>query len=537
MAVETAPTPSPAPERTTEEISFSDGVHADLHYADMRWQIYDMTAFREKADRLSAASDAEEAQELLDWLWEEYRRLDTWYNLIQIEFYAGNGLDGALADALQQTDEMLTEAGDTLYSAVSRALEGAAGEALSGYLGESAAEAYADYEEMTDREIELWNRESELEIAYDSLLSQDDLSEPSLNYRVGSILLELVSIRNELAELYGYDSYADYAYEAFYGRDFTPADAQRLCDAVKPYARRYYRDCYYSDAFQHSVSGFSAGELMDLLREYAQRISPRAVQAQQYMEDHGLYMLDMAGVIYDTGYTTTLSLYNAPFLYNCLYGNFYDFTDTFHEFGHYYDAFINPEPEDVEYSASYDIFEIHSTSLEGLMYSWYDEVFGSEAETARIWCLDHMIESVIYGCIFDEFQQYVYANPDLTVEQINMVYRTIAESYGREFYNSSDSFGWMYVGHNISSPFYYLSYAVSILASLQLWSLAQDDLPAAIEKYNELVEKGAYEIGYCQLMREMDMALFTEDLDACIARPLQTLRALCADYDRRAAAA
>ena len=515
-----------------EYISWSDGVHADTHFDDMSWEIYDMTAFNAAAEALSSSPDEAEAERIYSWLVGEYNRLRTYSELVWIDFYSSDDPDGRLADACQQIDDMLTEAGDTLRSAASDAVKGPSGEAFSAFVGEETAENLAEYEAMTDREVELQTKETELELEYNEISDDSSLSPPSMNLKLGSIFLELIRVRNELAELYGYDSYAQYAYESVYGRDYTPEDAAALCKALKPYARRYYADCYYSDAFQEDLGRFSAGELMDLLREYAPRISSEAGRAQAYMEEHGLYLLESMNLVTPVGFTTLLPRYNAPFLYNSLYGSVYDVGDTFHEFGHYYDAFINPEPDPLGSGGSYDIFEIHSTGMEALLYGWYDEIFGRKADVARIFCLDGLIDNVVSGCIYDEFQQYCYAHPDMTVDQVNRAYYDIASSYGRQFFRGSDRYAWMNVSHNFESPFYYISYAVSTLASLQLWAMAEHDRDAAIRTYNDLLSRGAYELSYFELIDAVGLRRFTTDLAGCFREAYDTLHSLCRRYDR-----
>ena len=214
---------TPATEEAVPAISFSadvlpkpdlpdrpDGVHADVDYDDMRWELYDMTAFNGWAARLaSGQAEAEEAERIINWLSAEYTRLQTYSELAWIDFYAGNDPDGTVSESCRALDEMLTQASDTLRSAVSSALDSSAGAELTEYLGEEAARDLADYEDMTDREAELWNRETELVLEYNSFIDRSDLSVSTLNKRAGKVFLELVSVRNELAELQGYDSYAE----------------------------------------------------------------------------------------------------------------------------------------------------------------------------------------------------------------------------------------------------------------------------------------------------------------------------------------
>ena len=542
------PTPEPTAQQTQAETEaapaaeaaqqfYSGSEHAEVHFHDMSRELYDMSVFRGRAAELAAAASAGEAKRLYSLLLDDYVRLRTWSELAWIDFYATGGKDAELSDTCQTIDDMVTEAGDLLFSSASKALSGDASKEFSEFLGDERTEDLADYEDMTDRESELLSRETALTLAYNELTERRGIGAAAMNREAGEIFLELIRLRNELAQIYGYDSYAAYAYENVYGRDYTPEDAAALCDAIKPFARSYFRDCYYSQAFHAPQTSFTAEELMALLRRYAPKISPRAADAQQYMERNGLYILESSDTVSEVGFTTLLPWYNAPFLFDALYVGFYDVTSVFHEFGHYYDAFINPEPDPLSSSGSYDVFEIHSTALEALAMGWYDEIFGSKADLARIHTLDGLVYNVISGCLYDEFLRYAYANPDMTVDEINRAYANIALSYGEELYSLSARYGWMYVSHNFESPFYYISYAASSLVSLQFLTLSEKDPEAAMELYNTLVEIGAYGVNYEQTVRQIGLKLFTEDLDGIMAGPVDELILLCDRYEhnRRAA--
>ena len=249
------------------------------------------------------------------------------------------------------------------------------------------------------------------------------------------------------------------------------------------------------------------------------------------MEEHHLYVLDSARNISEMGFTTNLSLYNAPFLYNSLSGGFYDVSATIHEFGHYYDAYMNRPGNILTESGSYDIFEIHSTALEALSCAWYGEIFGDRADEARIWCIDGLMNSIVTGCIFDEFQRALYENPDTDPAHVSDVYRDICESYGMEMNYLGAEHWWAEVSHNFESPFYYISYAVSALASLQIWSLSQTDYDRAMEFYDRVVRLGGYDYRYFELMDETGLARFDEDLDACLKEAYLAFEEMCLAYD------
>lgn len=523
------------PEDETGRFASADGIHADVDYADMTWYIYDAAELLDKAARLGETADGKEAADLYDWLMAEYAKVYTLDNLAYIDFYAHPG-DETLSDACQQLDSVLNEVNDALCTALSDALDGPAGSALRSYIGEDKATALVGYDEQTDRQREITERVSELTLQYNALI-MEYLSYDEETEKIGALYRELVDLHNEEAQIVGYKDYADYAYEASYGRDFTPDDAAALCEAVKPYARQYFGSLYYNEA---TYADFSADtdlaerELVGLVTQYMPRVSDDAAKAAAYMEKHGLYFMDSAERVSDLGFTTTLDQYNAPFIYLALYGDQNDIQSMFHEFGHYYDAYVNPVPDLLLSVGSLDIFEIHSTGMEALSTGWYEDIYGEDADLARIRFLDSALYTVFSGCLFDEFQRVVYADPSLTPEQISQTFVTIARSYGLRSFGKEFSHYWMQVNHNFESPFYYISYAVSMLASLQIYEMAENDWAAAADFYNDLVSLGAFDYTYCELLDKVGLECFTDGLPACVPQAVEDMEALCLAWENAA---
>ena len=523
------------PEDETGRFASADGIHADVDYADMTWYIYDAAEFLDKAARLGETADGKEAADLYDWLMAEYAKVYTLDNLAYIDFYAHPG-DETLSDACQQLDSVLNEVNDALCTALSDALDGPAGSALRSYIGEDKATALVGYDEQTDRQREITERVSELTLQYNALI-MEYLSYDEETEKIGALYRELVNLHNEEAQIVGYKDYADYAYEASYGRDFTPDDAAALCEAVKPYARQYFGSLYYNEA---TYADFSADtdlteqELVGLVTQYMPRVSDDAAKAAAYMEKHGLYFMDSAERVSDLGFTTTFDQYNAPFIYLALYGDQNDIQSMFHEFGHYYDAYVNPVPDLLLSVGSLDIFEIHSTGMEALSTGWYEDIYGEDADLARIRFLDSALYTVFSGCLFDEFQRAVYADPTLTPEQISQTFVTIARSYGLRSFGKEFSHYWMQVNHNFESPFYYISYAVSMLASLQIYEMAENDWAAAADFYNDLVSLGAFDYTYCELLDKVGLECFTDGLPACVSQAVEDMEALCLAWENAA---
>ncbi len=528
---------SAVPQRTgtTAIPTFSDGVHADTDYADMEWYIYDPTEYYASIDKLAACTDGDEALKLYKQLNSEYILAATFDSLAYIEFYADPD-DEELSTVCQEMDSMCTDMLDALYTALSTALDGDAGPVLEEYFGEENAQELRDYEEMTDRESEILDRISELQLEYNDLIMQS-LTYTEMTEQIGGLYVELIGLYNEYAQLSGYDNYADYSYENVYGRDFTPEDSAVLCEAVKPYAYAYFSYLFSDEAACADFTvdtDYSTDELLNLLTTYMPRVSDKAAQAANYMVGHGLYYLGSADEISEIGYTTTLEYYNAPFIYNSLYGNASDIGSMFHEFGHYYEAYSNIPQDHLLNAGTYDIYEIHSNGMEALSFGWYDDIYGDEAGLAKIKYLDNALYSIVMGCMLDEFQRVVYSAENLTAEQVNDYFTQIAAEYGIESYSKSFATYWMQVSHNFEQPFYYISYAVSAIAALQIYEMAEDDWDEAAAFYNDLVDLGAVDYTYCELLEKVGLESFTNGLPDCVGEAVEDMAELCNAYDSAA---
>lgn len=523
------------------------------HFEDMEYEHYDPEVYYDQVDVLYDLTDADDMQGVCaqyDLLYREFCYIDSLYVLADIQYSADLVSDYWAEESLYCAD-LWAETANALSEACRYALESPLGESFAEHIGPEAADSLAGYESLSDRESELYTMEAELineyyaisnnayenavytymgrEWTYDMItgyrgdaLYNDDYEgylevyyglDKQVNDLLGPLFMELLAIRAETAELMGYDSFADYAYEASYGRDFTTEDAQTLCDAVKPLARDYYDELYYSDvwyAYRDVTPVMDADALLDALGSTISHFGPELEEVFAYMKENQLYLLSDSPDSQSGAYTTELNFYRSPFIYAGLEGDCYDFSTLTHEFGHFADSYYTPIPNILTSVGSFDLFEIHSTGLEVLYTEYYDQVFSRGVSIARFITLGGQIENIIDGCLMDEFQRRIYADPDMTLEEINHLYAEVCAEYG--IYQPKDvDYTWVDISHNFDSPLYYLSYAVSSLASLQLWDMAQEDMTAAVDSYLSILGQSAYDDGYMQVLENAGLRLFTED--------------------------
>ena len=92
--------------------------------------------------------------------------------------------------------------------------------------------------ESSAQSLYLTNQEAQLVSQYALCSSQDEVDYE----RLTEIYLQLVSVRAEMAELAGAANYSEYAYSAFYSRDYTPSDAQKIWKTARRILRRCCRN-------------------------------------------------------------------------------------------------------------------------------------------------------------------------------------------------------------------------------------------------------------------------------------------------------
>ena len=522
-----------------------------LPYGEMRYVHYDPQAFYDGIDRmclLADAGDADGTAAAYDSLYDEYLYIDSLHTLAMLRYDADYN-DDYLTEEYTYSGSVQLKAQDALLTGIAYVLETGCGEEFAAHIGRDNAELCRGYEgggeepdteamELLDEYYALYDSIGELSFTYegtswnfdklygfrgDALAARDydaylavyNGLQRVLTETFAPLYIRLVELRTEEARRAGYDSFTDYAYEYFYTRDYTPEDAQRFCDAVKPIAREYYADLFYSDisyGADEIAPRMDGDALLAVLGEYLPRIDPSLLEPWEALTRRELYdMAPAASGRFDGGYTTIIHHYRAPFMFVTLEDGARDLPTVTHEFGHFADYYFSPQTNILTQIDDLDLSEIHSNGLQALFTEFYGEIYTEGADVARYLNLADLLENIIDGCLYDEFQRRVMDDPgDLTAEKLNRIYTELSAEYG--VYDAQEWDGtWVYISHNFAQPLYYISYAASAMAALQLWDLAQTDFSAAAETYLSVLRHGSYEQGYTQVLEECGLRLFTEE--------------------------
>ena len=348
----------------------------------------------------------------------------------------------------------------------------------------------------------LKNRNNEIELAF---LALSDRTTQEVN----NLYAEFVENNNKMAKLMGYDNYLEYAYENVYSREYSYTDVSEIVQYVKDYivpvytatfakwksleatqnaVNEYYSQVSYS-FFQNVKSNTAFNNFIDIM---AFTSNPDKAYSfsdvlNDLVSDGNLFRGD-----YEGAFVTSLSAFNLPVAY---FGPGYDNPFTIaHEFGHYMNEIYNES----EFEQSYDLLEMHSQGHE-MLYLYYvkSQISAAGYEFVETYQILVALDTVMAALAVDTFEQAVYLNSydglgaeeimadgKITADEYDALYSYILEDFGTSEYQSAEY--WRHM--TITSPCYYVSYAVSSLSVLQIYEMANtQSFDAAKESYLKLI--------------------------------------------------
>ena len=547
--------------------------HADLNCSEMTFERVDADAVLREMDAVRAlAADSANTDAVREGFASVRELAAHALDLYMLAYIrtAQDAADEAAAEDLQSAVEAYSIVMDGLYLLARDILSSPCAAALDDLLTDEDREDLAEYEGLTGGLLSLqqqdtalvneyWNRltqgfsadydgrtwdyntaeEAYLngELDYDTYLAVVTAIAKEENRVEGTIYLKLLSLRRQAAALNGSDDYCAYMYEAGYDRDYTPEESRAFHAAVKEFIVPIYRDmytlyldCAYNDVFRQDSIG---DEAVEIIGPYLARMSDELLESYHYMVEHGLYDMGLGENRTNQGFTAMLPGCNAAFIYMYGWNAAQDLITTIHEFGHYNDAYWTEYNWSLN-SKSNDISEVHSQGLELLFTEFYPELFGEDAETLETFTLYKMLDAIVQGTLYDEFQQYAYGTEDVTLQQLNEEFCRLCREYGviSEDDPRTEMYSWVEVNHNFDSPCYYISYAVSAAGALAFWLEAQEDYYGAVDDYLRFT---ALDVS-CSFSESFAALGMEDPMDAAYLKDLaQTLRAEL-DIDARLAA-
>ena len=544
---QSAMTENGKPDKISEYTDFlSSTKKADINYGDIVFERYDASKFYEKADFIkdncNNSLKTDQVCEAYDFLYRELEKISTYSEYSYIE-YAKDVTNKEANDDYLYTERLCIDMSNAFDEAVICLVSSSYKDEFSSHMGQGIASLY---EHMKDKDLkriaELEKKELELENTYldisaqthtaiyndeewtfdrlvsDNTLNADeyyeiaDLIFENYNSKVVGIYIELVEVRKQIAEEYGYDSYAEYCYENTYSRGYTPEEIKRFHSNVKDCIVKPYNDIYFS-TFLYGYGSYytDADDIISVLDKYIPSISKDMNDALINMKKRQMYCLSTKDTSTGESFSTMLPLYGQPYIFCSANGNQYDIQNMIHEFGHYCNFYLNEQKSLMFFGDDFDSSEVHSQGLEMLFLEYYDEIYGDEAIPVKAEFLTTALNTIIDGSMYDEAQQRIFEyDGELTCETVNEIFRSTALEYGKSS-SFDNGYSWVEITHTFTAPFYYISYAAAQIAALEIWLESElNGHDAAIDMYLEFCSYSAEENTITDILSLCSMRNFTD---------------------------
>jgi len=340
---------------------------------------------------------------------------------------------------------------------------------------------------------------------------------------------QLVKIRTEMAHKLGYKSYTELAYINMNRFDYTPimvaSYRQQILEEVTPIAAKLYEEqrkrlglkkLEYYDlglAFKNGnplPKGTTEEKVLAAQKMYDE-LSEDTSFFFKFMRDHHLMFLDAKPGKQSGGYMTYFPVHECPIIFSNFNGTSGDVDVLTHEFGHSFQAYMSRNIKVNEYrQPTMESCEIHSMSMEFFAEPYMDRFF-DEPDKYRYVHLADAITFLPYGVSVDEFQHWVYDNPEATPAMRDQKWHEIECKYTPWKVKAEEDCPYLYSGHRwltqghiFSSPFYYIDYTLAQVCAFQFFNLDRKNHSKAWKKYIKLCKLGG-KYPFCELLKQVGL--------------------------------
>ena len=468
-------------------------------YSDMIYSRPDMDKLEASLNAALEAAAGTDFSPIIQGIYDFYDEYDlffTNYSLADLRYSADltdsywEGECDFCAMNSPRVDAMLEE----LYYALAKSpcLEELEGE---DYFGPGYFDSYQGENNWDAEFTALLETQSDLISRYYELSSEGAAYEPdseeyyqAVYADMANLLIELVKVRHDIAEYWGYDDYNAFAFDFTYYRDYPVADSREYLEQIRQELAPLYRQVNGSGIWEDAFPETTEQETYKYVALMAKKMGGQVSDAFYALNACGLYDIGYGENKYPSSFEVYLETYDLPFVFMAPTMTTYDYLVFAHEFGHFcadYAAYGS--------WAGMDVQEFFSQGMEYLSLCYADAPeYLIKMKMADSLCL--YVEQAAYA----EFEMALYDLPEeeLTAETIRALYRQVGDSYGFTGPNFDDR-EFVTITHYFTSPLYIMSYVVSNDAALQLYQLEQEQAGTGLARLEaHLTTEEAYFLAF-----------------------------------------
>tara|TARA_B100000287_G_scaffold425126_1_gene470932 strand:- start:114 stop:1820 length:1707 start_codon:yes stop_codon:yes gene_type:complete len=341
------------------------------------------------------------------------------------------------------------------------------------------------------------------------------------NERMSEIFDELVSLRHQIAQNAGFESYTHYMFMAMHRFDYTIEDCLEFHNSVEsvcmPILREINKkrieslglgemspwDVNEKSGAGPDIQGREPLRPFENVEEMVENLSEMFHEISKDLGEKFDKLVEMDTLDLDTrkgkapgGYQYYLEKSRVPFIFMNAAGLQGDLETMIHEAGHAFHSLYCGHLELIdERDYPIEFAEVASMSMELITQPWWDKFYDKEqADRARRSHLEGVVFLLPWIATIDSFQHWIYENPGHSREERAEVWLSIRDRFGSEMdwtgYSDFREVSWQQQGHLYGVPFYYIEYGIAQLGSLQLWDTQLRDPQKALDDYANAMRLG-----------------------------------------------
>jgi M3 family oligoendopeptidase len=325
---------------------------------------------------------------------------------------------------------------------------------------------------------------------------------------------ELVKVRHTIATTLGYKDFVELGYYRMTRTDYTPDMVKVFRDQVKKHIvplatelkerqeKRIGIDSmkFYDEGFKF-ISGNAVPKggpqwIIDNGKKMYEELSQETKDFFDFMIEHDLMDLEAKKGKAGGGYCTYIANHESPYIFSNFNGTSGDIDVLTHEAGHAFQVYSSRGFDIPEYIwPTYEACEIHSMSMEFFTWPWMNYFFEEDTDKYQFSHLSEALQFLPYGVAVDEFQHFVYENPEASPSERNAAWRKIEKEYlpHKDYdhisYLENGGF-WQRQSHIYNSPFYYIDYTLAQICAFQFWKKMNLNREEAWNDYVALCKLG-----------------------------------------------
>jgi len=343
--------------------------------------------------------------------------------------------------------------------------------------------------------------------------------------KLNELFDHLRKLRHTVATNAGFENFRDYMFQALGRFDYTPQDCYAFHAAIEteivpilraqaekrrialnlPTLKPWDMDVDISG--KPALKPFQNGE--DLIEKSIQcfsNINRYLGERLEIMKDNGLFDVESRKGKAPGGYNYPLAETGAPFIFMNSANTFRDLTTMVHEGGHAVHTFLTADLElnDFKHCPS-EVAELASMSMELISMDNWNVYFDNEEDLKRAKRdqLVDVLKTLPWVAVVDQFQHWIYTNPDHTDADRTTAWIEIFEPFGANFADWSEhpealANLWQKQLHIFEVPFYYIEYGMAQLGAIAVWKNYKENPEKGLQQYIN-----ALKLGYTKTIKEI----------------------------------